>query len=570
MGTLDNYKKDRNFSKDLLRANTAKYFFFVSLSIIAATGNMGVIYIINNTLKELFSNVQPGTSNVQPGSGKYIYLFPLALTVYFISRWMVSKNIIGFTQNMLRKIRMEILQMVLQSSYYPLIKNKARIHLAMTRDAGNIVQASVSIVDVVTNVIIVLICFIYMGMLSWKLLLCILGIMVFTIIIYAYSEKKGNRFFNEAMTHDDKFVKYLNEILDGFKEIVIERRKGTAIEQKYIVASIDSSAAFNKKALVTFLNNRVIGQMGFYIFIGLIMLYLGRSLGISNTTLVSFIFLVLYVFGPIETVVILIPGLSQAKSSLKRLSALKNDLIESELEHFNRFKPAEPVAFRTLRLQNIFYRYKGEGTLAKESFSVGPLDFQLEAGKTVFIYGGNGSGKTTFINLLVGLFPPDMGEIHINDTRITASQPYGYRSLFAPVFSDFHLFDECYSLDLVDLASVNGYIELFELENKVKFSNNKFTTIELSTGQRKRLALICAILECKPILVLDEFGADQDPHFRKKFYTEILTYLKEQGFTVIAITHDDNYYGYCDVLYKMDEGKIEWIGTYDQTTTLLA
>jgi len=553
-------KEDRNFSKDIVRGNAGKYLFLTFLSIIAAMGNMGVIYIINETVKDLFSN-----KPAEPG--KYIIFFPLALFAYFISRWVVSKNIIGFTQDMLRKLRFEILQMVLQSSYYPLVRNKARIHVAMTRDAGNIVQASVSVVDVVTNVVIVLICFIYMGILSWKLLLCILCVLLFTILIYVKSEKKGNSFFNEALAYDDKFVKYLNEILAGFKEIVIERKKGVGIEEKYIVTSIDSSVANNKKALVTFLNNRVIGQMGFYIFIGLVMLYLGKLMGIANSTLVSFIFLVLYVFGPIETVVLLIPGLSQAKSSLQRLSSLKDDLHASELEKISRSGGAVMAGFRSLSLENFFYRYKEDGRPATESFSVGPLDFQVEAEKIIFIYGGNGSGKTTFINLLTGLFPPDAGERYVDEVLVTMLP--AYRALFAPVFSDFHLFDECYSLEDIDAGRVNEYIVLFELENKVKFEEDRFTTIELSTGQRKRLALICAMLEQKPILILDEFGADQDPQFRRKFYTVILPYLKEQGFTVIAITHDDHYYNRCDVLYKMEDGKIMRAEAYNDAASLL-
>ncbi|MEO5564456.1 MAG: cyclic peptide export ABC transporter, partial [Chitinophagaceae bacterium] len=518
-------------------------------------GNMAVIFIVNNILRGFFSN------NPTP-SDSYAWFFGAAILVFFISRWLVSSSIISFTQDTLRKLRLEILGMLLQSAYYPLVKNKERIHTALTRDASNVVQASISMVDIMTNIIIAIICFIYMAVLSWKLLVCMLILLAFTIVIYAISEKKGYILFNKAMGHDDRFVKYLNEILAGFKEIVIERKKGTDIEEKHIVKEIDSSVALNKKALVNFLNNRVMGQLAFYVFIGLLLLYLGKTLDISNGTMVSFIFLVLYIFGPIETVVILIPGLSQAKTSLKRLTSLKDDLREIEPENI---QSSATSSFDSLVIKDMFYEYSPT-TADEKPFSVGPVDFQVSKGKVVFICGGNGSGKTTFINLLVGLFPYDKGEIYLNDNRVDDPRSYTYRSLFAPVFSDFHLFDECYSIENIDTVKVNEYLRMFDLDSKISFVDNKFTSVDLSTGQRKRLALICAMLEKKPIIVMDEFGADQDPHFRKKFYSHILDYMKQEGFTVIAITHDDNYYSYCDYIYKMDYGKIELMDLNEPAT----
>ena len=141
-----------------------------------------------------------------------------------------------------------------------------------------------------------------------------------------------------------------------------------------------------------------------------------------------------------------------------------------------------------------------------------------------------------------------------------------YRSIFSVVFSDFYLFDELLGIDNMNIQKCNDYLQLFEIEQKVKLDNNHFSTIDLSTGQKKRLALIAMLLEEKPVLVLDEWAADQDPYFRKKFYTEILPFLKKEGFTIIAVTHDDKYYHCADKLYKMDYGKLiaEDIHTYNR------
>lgn len=528
----------------LVKTTSGKYIFLVILSIIAAGGNMAIVYIINAVIKLFFQK-----NFLVPGV--YLLYFISALFVFVTARWIVSIKIISYTQNMLKAKKSDILKMVLRSPYLPLIKNKQNVFTALTRDANNIVQASVSAVDITTNIVIVIICFTYMGFLSWKLLLCIIGLVLFTCMLYMVVEKRAHSFFNKAMSYDDKFVKYLNEMLNGFKEIVIDRRKGMDIQQRHLITAVESSVTLNKRALVAYLNNRVLGQIAFYLFIGVLLLYVGQLLRVENIIIVNFVFLVMYVFGPIETVIILLPALSQAKASWKRLNLLENDLLEAGVEQL---EVSELVSFDFLNAEGITYQHEAE--VKGDAFRIGPIDFSFKSGDIVFIYGGNGSGKTTFVNILVGLVLPDLGDIYVNGQLMGKMQLQNYRSLFAPVFSDFYLFEECYGIGTIDVCKAQEYLKIFELTEKVSLQNNKFTTINLSTGQRKRLALIYAMLEKKPVLILDEFAADQDPYFRKKFYLQILQFLKKEGFSVIAITHDDQYYQYCDHLYKMDYGNL--------------
>jgi putative ATP-binding cassette transporter len=191
-----------------------------------------------------------------------------------------------------------------------------------------------------------------------------------------------------------------------------------------------------------------------------------------------------------------------------------------------------------------------------KTFGIGPINFDVRKGEVVFIYGGNGSGKTTLIYSILGLCFPSGGMIRLNDTSINETNYADYRTAFSVVFNDFYLFNELIGVDDFDIDKWEYYIRLFELENKVTLEGRCFSTTDLSTGQRKRLALIAALMEEKPILVIDEWAADQDPYFRKKFYTQIIPLLKQDNFTIIAITHDDKYYYCADRLYKMDYGKL--------------
>jgi putative ATP-binding cassette transporter len=182
----------------------------------------------------------------------------------------------------------------------------------------------------------------------------------------------------------------------------------------------------------------------------------------------------------------------------------------------------------------------------------------LRSGDLVFITGGNGSGKSTFLRLLAGLYQPDSGEILLDGVRVDESNRDVYRSLIAAIFVDYHLFRRLYGIPDPDAAEVDRLLTQFRLAEKTRLADGEFTTLDLSGGQRTRLALIVSLLEKRPILLLDELTADQDPDFRRRFYDELLPALQRLGLTVVAITHDDRYLDEFQLparRLRMDEGR---------------
>src|SRR6185312_9169737 len=190
-------------------------------------------------------------------------------------------------------------------------------------------------------------------------------------------------------------------------------------------------------------------------------------------------------------------------------------------------------------------------------FTVGPLNLELKRGEMVFLVGGNGSGKTTVLKLLTGLYLPQRGGLRVDDTAIARHNVQAYRELFSTVFSQFHLFDSLYGLEGVEPERVAAVLEALELQDKTRFENGRFTELDLSTGQRKRLALAVCLLEDREIMIFDEWAADQDPHFRRHFYESVLPGLQAQGKTIIAVTHDDRYWHLADRVIRMDFGKLQ-------------
>src|SRR5437588_2479532 len=215
-----------------------------------------------------------------------------------------------------------------------------------------------------------------------------------------------------------------------------------------------------------------------------------------------------------------------------------------------------PKRFQKIEMRNVLFRYVDKWSDAV--FQVGPIDFTLLSGDLVFITGGNGSGKSTFLKLLAGLYKPDSGEITFDGVRVNDSTRQAYRELIAAIFPDYHLFEKLYGMPDPDPAEVDSLLRQFRLSDKTHLTDHQFSTLDLSAGQRKRLALIVSLLEKRPLLLLDEWAADQDPDFRRKFYYDLLPELKRSGETVVAITHDDRYIDEMDLparRLRMEDGR---------------
>jgi len=192
---------------------------------------------------------------------------------------------------------------------------------------------------------------------------------------------------------------------------------------------------------------------------------------------------------------------------------------------------------------------------------LGQVDLTFSPGELVFVVGGNGSGKTTLAKVLLGIYGPEGGEILLDGHPVDEANRDRYRQHFSAVFSDFFLFESLMGMDSADLDRDAGqYLEKLHLQHKVRVTDGALSTTDLSQGQRKRLALLGAYLEDRPIYLFDEWAADQDPQFKEIFYLHLLPELKARGKTVLVISHDDQYYGVADRIVRVADGAIQYDG----------
>ena len=477
----------------------------------------------------------------------YLMCYLLLVFLYVLFNYLFSNRIIKKSQKKVYDFRNKITAKILDSEYLRFIKHRDKFINCLMQDSKIISEAILYVSQFISSLFVVFICLIYLLYIEYKFFLLLFIIILCALFLYIYSSKFVNRDISLGRKNEDVFLNYLDHSLSGFKELKINQAIYSGIFEKCNDALLNSKI-FYTKGLSLLMLNRTFGQVVLNITLIISLTVYPIFVDIPVSKIIIIVFITIYILRPIEGMLNIYPQLVFANISAKNIIELDNLLVESAAKG-NEIHINEDV--KKIEVKNLRYDYNNTD---ENEFSLGPLNLTFDSGKIHFIIGGNGSGKSTFVNILVGLIPFQIGELLVNGKSVEDSSSYDYKESFSVVFSDFHLFERIYGVNDTQLKETNHLIQKFKLESKVSVKNGVYSTINLSTGQRKRLALITKILENKDIIVLDEWAADQDPFFKKIFYTEILQKLKEQNKIVIVITHDDQYFHVADRIIEFRDG----------------
>lgn len=427
-----------------------------------------------------------------------------------------------------------------------------RLLVTLTDDVGAVTQSMVSFPEITSHGALVAGCLVYLGWLSPPLFGIFLAVFLGTILLYRFPLGAGFRRLKAAREEQDALYEHFRGLTEGTKELKLHRdRRGGFLDG--LAATSDRL----RRLLVggnLILTGAIAGAWTFFFVVVGAIVFFGPGLaGVTRQALVGYALVLLFMRGPLQLVVSSLPTLVRGGVAIDKIERLGLWLAEGERE-----REAEsgrpPAAWRSLELAGVTYAYRGDGG---EGFTLGPIDLRLTPGELVFLTGGNGSGKTSLAKLLLGLYVPESGEIRFDGEPVGRDEVDRYRQRFAAVFFDFHLFRGLLGADGEEGgARARGYLERLELAGKVTLEGGALSTTELSQGQRKRLALLAAYLDDRPLYLFDEWAADQDPHFKEVFYRRLLPELKSRGKTVIVISHDDRYYDLADRLIKLQDGRL--------------
>jgi putative pyoverdin transport system ATP-binding/permease protein len=504
-------------------------------------------------------------TNLVKGGSRYSTLplaaVLLALCLFLpLTRFISELILMRLAQAELFKLRMRLSSQILRTALCHLeILGSERLMTAFTDDIPGIISGLSLVPEVCINLAISIGGFLYLGALSWRVLLLVLGFLVLSIFVYQLPVFWASRFFAAARQESQVLLGHYRDLTEGVKELKLHSRRRAVFLSEVLRGTAVSRRKYYLAAFNLFSIAGTFGQMLVFIAIGVI-LFSSITGRYGTAVLAGCVITLLYITQPLEFFMSALPHLGDADIALQKLNGLMRKLEEPGVLEFDQ-DIAMDVALRceNLTLKAITYVY--ESPIKKEAFTLGPIDLSLKAGQLVVLAGGNGSGKTTLAKIITGLYSADNGEVFLDGRRITEENREFYRQHFSAVFYDFHLFESLLGLEKSNLDQcARERLARLQLSDKVTIKDGVFSTTQLSQGQRKRLALLTASLEDRPIYVFDEWAADQDRKFKEFFYRHLLPDLKAEGKMVLIICHDDHYFDVADRIIKLESGKIVYDG----------
>jgi putative ATP-binding cassette transporter len=514
--------------------------------VVSGIAKAGLIAVVNAVLH---------TANPASARG-LIWSFVALCLAMPVSRFVSQTLLTHLGQKAIFDLRLRLCRQILATPQRGLEEmGSPRIMAVLTDDISAISNTVTTIPVLCMQFAVVLGSLIYMAWLSFTTFLIVFGFIIVGSTIFQLASSRGLRFLRLARDHQDALMKHFRTMLEGTKELKLHRHRRHA----FLTSVLQSTAAAYRRS--NFIGNVIYAatasfgyQLIFFILLGLLIFVMPSIIQVDTQTLTGFALALFYMLIPLGDIISLSPLISRANIAMDKIDALGLSLTATEADEAA--GGADAPSFERLELKGVAHSYHRE--LENRSFTLGPIDLSFAPGELVFLVGGNGSGKTTLAKLICGLYTPEFGEIRLNSEPVNDQNREAYRQLFSVVFSDFHLFENLLGLETLELDSrAEEYLKQLQLNHKVQITDGTFSTIDLSQGQRKRLALLTSFLENRPFYIFDEWAADQDPVFKEIFYLQLLPELKAKGKTVLVISHDDRYYSLGDRIIKLDYGKID-------------
>ncbi len=466
--------------------------------------------------------------------------------------------LVRFSQDTILDLSLSLCAKIVRA---PLLRSEQRganhILVTLTDDVSWVTWAIQCFPNFVMNGALVLGCGIFLAWLSWSVFLGMLGVAVVSVLVHQWLHTSVRDIIAASRDARAELFQRFRSLTDGLKELLMHRAR----RQEFVDKEVRGAAELYRKTNLEATRIQALlgawNQVSLYSLIGFI-IFLFPSFGlISPEALTGYIVAMIYMMGPISSIISTAPTLERGQVALENIERLGISLdIRPEDVQTRELAGLEPEISPIVQWTDVMFSY-GQDNDAETPFTLGPISLELRPGELIFVIGGNGSGKSTLVKVLSGLYQPLRGDVRLAGTMITDDNQEWYREHFSVIFSDFYLFKKLHGQSDSQVQKLTPqYLRLLHLDHKVTVHDRTFSTLDLSQGQRKRLALVTAYLEDRAIYVFDEWAADQDPQYKEVFYKTLLPDLRARGKTVIVITHDDRYFHLGNQVIKLDDGKV--------------
>jgi putative ATP-binding cassette transporter len=530
----------------LVRYSPRSVVLAVLASSISGFSNVGLLSVLNAALRA-----------AGKAPARLVWSF-IALCLFLpLSRFTTEVLLTRIAQGALYDLRLKISRQILSTPLRRLEEFGIRRLMTTLTDDIPVITGTLSMLAVLgINAAVVTCGLIYLGWLSWVVLTAVLVLMAVAITIYQLAVVRAIAYYRLARLDGDALFGHFRALTTGIKELKLHRRRRQSFINQVLSSTAASARGHNNSGAALYSLAASCGQALMYSIIGIVLFGLPRVQGLNAQILIGYTLTLLFIMTPLQVIMNTFPNLGKASVAFDRVDQLGLKLATSGTEEDTRSLPPCAPAIERLELTGVSHTYWREGE--DKPFRLGPIDLTLASGELLFLVGGNGTGKTTLAKIISGLYIPETGQVLLNGQSITDENREYYREHFSMVFSDFFLFDSLLGLEHPQLDSqARNYLSRLQLDHKVEVKDGAISTMDLSHGQRKRLALLTAYLEDRPIYIFDEWAADQDPQFKEVFYKQLLPELKAKRKAIIVISHDDHYYYVADRIIKLDYGKVD-------------
>ncbi|MEY2932670.1 MAG: hypothetical protein RL033_3419 [Pseudomonadota bacterium] len=485
-------------------------------------------------------------------------LFAVAFLLFIAVRKRILDQTSKVVESIIRKVRLRVTDR-LRHAELPGFEQLGRtpIYTVLAQETQTMSEAARLLIGALASAILVVSAFLYIATLSLLALGAMAAFVVVGIGLYRRDSIKLERELSVAVAEEHRFFGALDHLLGGFAELKIHPRKSDDLYNDDICRVALSSERMKLAAARKLNWMMVFGHAFFYSLIGLVIFVLPGLSTSDDFPVEKLVTVILFIIGPLSEVGTVLPQITRANLATQTVRELEQRLATLEVSATPPATSEEP--FQGLRCDGLTFAYPN--TMGRP-FQVGPLDLEVTRGEVIFLVGGNGAGKSTLLKLLAGLYRPTHGDLRLNGEVVASSGLPAYRSHFSIILQDFHLFHRLLGHDRVDLDRADQILKMLRMEKVATvLPNGHFSSLNLSTGQKKRLALLVAELDDREVYIFDEWAADQDPQFRRYFYDHFLPHLIGRGKTVIAATHDDHFFHLATRVLKMEDGKLIPIST---------
>ena len=533
--------------KFILQRSRTMAWLMICVGVLSGLLSAGVLALINHLLHH-------------PSDHSFLVMLGFLLLVAgkILSTLWSKFLLVRFSQDTILDISLSLCAKIVRA---PLRRSEQRgaanILVTLTDDVSWVTWAIQCFPQLIMNVAMLLGCGFYLAWLSWGTFLGVVGVTVVGALGYQWLHTSALSVIYAAREARAELFRHFGSLTDGLKELLMHRARREEFVNQEVRAAADSYRQTNLEATRRQSLAEAWTHVSFFSLIGLIFFLFPSVVTMSPEALTGYVVAVLYMMSPVLGIISAVPTLERGQVAWENIERLGVSLdVGHEDAESLELTGLEAGVPPIVQWKDVVFSYDDEKGV-ETPFTLGPISLEMHPGELVFVIGGNGSGKSTFVKVFTGLYQPREGTVTLAGTMITDANREWYREHFSVVFSDFYLFNKLLGQsDSQAERLAPEYLRLLHMDQKVTVQDRTFSTLDLSQGQRKRLALVTAYLEDRPIYVFDEWAADQDPQYKEVFYKTLLPDLRERGKLVVVVTHDDRYFHLGDQVVKLEDGKV--------------